>query len=121
MRGNEVSLEGRVGNVYPPKGKGPWKFSLATGGGKKRDGGNWPTDWHTIVAWGELGQVAAELKKGDKVQVLGSLRYDEWEKDGVKRREARVVAETLTAESKKADVPAKPLDATEITDDDIPF
>ena len=64
-------------------------FSVATstGGYKKSDGTEVPekTSWHNIVAWRGLAEIAEKfLKKGDKVTVLGTISYREYEKDGVK-------------------------------------
>ena len=64
-------------------------FSVATstGGYTKQDGTEVPekTSWHNIVAWRGLAEIAEKfLHKGDKVTVLGTISYREYEKDGVK-------------------------------------
>ena len=42
------------------------------------------TEWHRIHLWGRLAQVAEDyVSKGDKVYVVGSLRYDSYERDGI--------------------------------------
>jgi len=41
--------------------------------------GNAPTVFIDIVAFGDLADAGAELKKGSGVEVNGSLRYSEWE------------------------------------------
>jgi single-strand DNA-binding protein len=54
------------------------------------------TEWHRVVFFGRLGEIAGEyLKKGSKVYVEGSLRTREWEKDGVKRYTTEIVASEL--------------------------
>lgn len=54
------------------------------------------TEWHRVVFFGRLGEIAGEyLKKGSKVYVEGSLRTREWEKDGVKRYTTEIVAATM--------------------------
>jgi single-strand DNA-binding protein len=39
--------------------------------------------------------MAAKLHKGDKVNVIGHLRYNSWEKDGVKRSKLEVIADSV--------------------------
>lgn len=54
------------------------------------------TEWHRVVFFGRLGEIAGEyLKKGSKVYVEGALRTREWEKDGVKRYTTEIVASEL--------------------------
>lgn len=64
-------------------------FSVATstGGYKKSDGTEVPekTSWHNIVAWRGLAEIAEKfLHEGDKVTILGTISYRDYEKDGVK-------------------------------------
>ncbi len=40
--------------------------------------GNVPTTFIDVAAFGEKAESSAELKKGDQVEVKGSLRYSEW-------------------------------------------
>ncbi len=62
----------------------------------RRDGDGWVDEvmfLNRISFWGEQAERRAEhLKKGKMILVEGRLRMDEWEKDGQKRRELRVVA-----------------------------
>ena len=62
----------------------------------RRDGDGWVDEamfLNRISFWGEQAERRAEhLQKGKLVLVEGRLRMDEWEKDGQKRRELRVVA-----------------------------
>lgn len=71
-------------------------FSLATstGGGTNKEGKEIPesTEWHNIVAWRGLAKLASYIKKGEKVQVIGSIHYREYEKDGQKRSVTDIVA-----------------------------
>ncbi|MEO8670002.1 MAG: single-stranded DNA-binding protein [Tahibacter sp.] len=51
------------------------------------------TEWHRIKFFGRLAEIAGEyLKKGSQVYVEGSLRTEEYEKDGVKRYSTDIVA-----------------------------
>ena len=52
------------------------------------------TEWHTVVMFGRLGEIAAEyLRKGSQVYIEGSLRTRKWQdKDGRDRYNTEVVA-----------------------------
>jgi len=51
------------------------------------------TDWHQVDVWGNTGHFCARyLQKGDKVQVLGSIRNRVVEKDGNRRTFTSVTA-----------------------------
>ncbi len=44
------------------------------------------TDWHRVVAFGRQGEIAASLAKGNRVLVVGQVRYQSWEdRDGKTR------------------------------------
>lgn len=55
------------------------------------------TEWHRIVAWRKLGEIAAEyLKKGRLVYIEGKIQSREFEgRDGVKRRTFEIVASEM--------------------------
>jgi single-strand DNA-binding protein len=55
------------------------------------------TDWHRVVCWERLGQIAGEyLRKGRLVYVEGRLSYRSFEaRDGQTRHLAEIVAGTL--------------------------
>lgn len=50
---------------------------------KRKEGEAWVdvrTNWFSVEAWGDFAQhVAASLRKGDLVVVLGKLKIDDWE------------------------------------------
>ena len=94
------------------------------------------TEWHNIVAWRGLADIAAKyLQKGKQVYVEGKLRtrsYDD--KDGKKRYVTEIFAENLTLLGKKEGETASSTSAStyqqkqdELTsihngiDDDLPF
>lgn len=54
-------------------------------------------DYHSLVAWGRLGEVCAQyLVKGKKVYVDGRLQTREWEgQDGQKRYRTEIVIENM--------------------------
>ena len=71
-------------------------FSLATSetwkdkNGEKQE----KTEWHNIVVWRRLGEIAGEyLKKGREVYLEGKIQSREYtDKEGVKRRAYEIVA-----------------------------
>ena len=51
------------------------------------------TEWFTVDCWGKLAELCGQyVHKGDRVYVEGSLRTDEYEKDGVKKQRVKIVA-----------------------------
>lgn len=55
------------------------------------------TEWHNIVLWRGLADVAAKyLHKGDMVYIEGKLRTRSWEKEGVTRYTTEVVGDNMT-------------------------
>src|SRR6266568_8866009 len=78
-----------------PSGQQVASFAVATNrswqdaSGERKEA----VDYHEIVAWGKLGELAAQyLAKGRKVLVVGRLQSQSWEKDGVKRQRTEIVA-----------------------------
>lgn len=55
------------------------------------------TEWHSIVAWGKLGEICGEyLRKGSQVYVEGSLQTRKWQdKDGQDRYTTEIVAREM--------------------------
>jgi single-strand DNA-binding protein len=100
---NNVKLIGHLGQDPEvrqlEKGNKVASFSLATGDvytdkeGKKKE----QTEWHNIVAWGNLAELCEKyLKKGREVAIEGKLTYRSWEdKNGVKHTSAEVVANEM--------------------------
>jgi len=70
------------------------RLSLATNENyKSKKTGEWEseTQWHTVALWGAAAERAeANLKKGDKVLIQGTLKYDKYDKDGETRVQAKV-------------------------------
>lgn len=84
------------------------KFSLATstGGYKKQDGTEVPlkTQWHNIVCFRSLAEAASKyVTKGDKITIIGSISYNEYEKDGAKRTFTEIVAEDIVLPTKSGE------------------
>jgi single-strand DNA-binding protein len=150
---NKVILLGHLGKdpevKYTPQGTPLARFTLATNDRYKDKAGNWQdrTEWHNVVAWQRLAEIAGEyLKKGRQVYIEGRLRTDSWEdkQSGEKKYKTEIVALDIVllggggagkgegegsrnrgAASKddmdqRAPEPAA-AHGTEITDEDIPF
>lgn len=55
------------------------------------------TEWHNIVLWRGLADIAAKyLHKGDQVYIEGKLRTRSWEKEGVTRYITEIVGDNMT-------------------------
>lgn len=86
MKGkNLVILIGNLGNDpevrYTPSGAAVTTISLATTESWKDKEGNRQekTEWHRVVFFGRLAEIAGEyLKKGKQVYVEGKLRTNKW-------------------------------------------
>jgi len=54
------------------------------------------TEWHRVVFFGKLAEIAGEyLKKGSSLYVEGHLQTRSWEKDGENRYTTEIVAEAM--------------------------
>lgn len=90
---NKVQLIGHLGNdpemVTMENGSKLAKFSLATNETYKNAEGEKVTDtqWHNIVAWGKIAEIAENfLSKGKEVVIEGKLMSRSYEtKEGEKR------------------------------------
>lgn len=152
---NKVILLGNLGKdpevKFTPQGTPVAKFSLATNERYKDKDGNWQdrTEWHNIVVWQRLAEIAGEyLKKGGKVYIEGRLQTRSWDDKTTNQKKymTEVVASDLVllggrgeaggagAESSTRGVSTggnnnfdqrepEPASATSspITDEDIPF
>jgi single-strand DNA-binding protein len=83
---NKVILIGNLGKdpelKYTPSGSAVAKFSIATSYRYKDKNDQWQdqTEWHNVVAWARLAEIAGEyLKKGSKVYVEGRLQTRSWD------------------------------------------
>jgi single-strand DNA-binding protein len=100
---NKVILIGRLGADpemrYTADGTPVAVFRIATTETRKNKDGTRvdQTEWHRIVAWRKLGEIAGEyLKKGKLVYIEGRIQSREFEgRDGVKRRTFEIVANAM--------------------------
>ena len=133
---------------FTPGGIAVTKFSIATGRRwKDQQSGEWKeeTDWHNVVLW-RAENLANYLLKGKQVYLEGRLQTRSYEdKDGKKQWFTEVVAEDVILlggrsgdagagsgdyaaagpvsmpRSARPQPAAAPVEAQEITDDDVPF
>ena len=101
---NKVTLLGNLGKdpevKFTPQGTAVAKLTLATNERYKDKEGQWQdrTEWHNIVLWQRLAEIAGEyLKKGSKVYIEGRLQTRSWEdkQTNQKRYMTEVVANDL--------------------------
>jgi single-strand DNA-binding protein len=154
---NKVTLVGRLGKDpetrYTSGGQAVATFSLATDETYKDRSGERQkrTEWHRIVMWGKLAEIAQQyLKKGTLVYLEGRIQSRQWEdkRDGQKKTSYEIVANTMKMLSGKGDgaamgaaagggsgaargraaddfeagpVPEESHGGGEISDEDIPF
>ena len=139
---NKVLLIGRLGNDPEIKqmsnGKNVARLSVATSetwkdknSGERKE----KTEWHRVVLWRRLAEIAGEyLKKGSKVYIEGQLQTRKWEQDGQTRYTTEVIgrdmqfldsrgstSENSSYENSNPDMVSQDLPDSGITDDDIPF
>lgn len=104
MRGvNKAILVGRLGKdpeVRHLDGNSVVaNFSIATSESYKNKEGNRveSTEWHNIVLWGRLAEIAEQyLKKGDAIYIEGRLQTRSWEdQQGVKKYTTEIVGSNL--------------------------
>lgn len=152
---NKVILVGNLGQdpevKYMPNGEAVVNVSIATSEtwkdkatGENRD----KTEWHRVVMFRRLGEIAGEyLKKGSKVYIEGKLQTRKWQaQDGSDRYTTEVVANDMqmldsrgqgggmgagasaaaggfssTPQPKPAPTNAPAASNNEVFDDDIPF
>lgn len=94
---NRVILIGRLGHSpkleTSSKGTPYCNFTLATNTGF---GNNKRTDWHSVTAFNKTAEnVYKYLKKGSLALVEGSIQYGEYEKDGVKHKSVKILADNV--------------------------
>lgn len=137
---NKAILIGNLGADpelrYTPSGTAVASFNIATTERfKDKNGENQErTEWHSIVCWGRLGELANEyLKKGRSVYIEGRIQTRNYEdKDGIKRYKTEIVALQMqflgsrTQESQPASAAPSSSSAPSepdipADDDDLPF
>ncbi|MBG15123.1 MAG: single-stranded DNA-binding protein [Crocinitomicaceae bacterium] len=109
---NKVILIGNLGKDpevrHLESGVGVANFSLATSETyKDRKTGERvsQTEWHNVVLWRGLADVAEKyLKKGDKIYIEGKLRTRSWQdQQGNNRYSTEIIADNMTMLGKATD------------------
>ena len=145
---NKVILIGNLGRDpetrFLPSGNAVANVSIATtdtwkdkASGEKKE----VTEWHRVVFFGRLAEIAGEyLKKGSQVYVEGRLQTRKYEKDGQDHYSTEIIADTMkmlgsrggmgAGEPRETREPSgageakpakKPAGQFQDLDDDIPF
>jgi len=94
---NKIQIIGRLGKTpelkTTPNGTSVSSFSVATsekwkdGTGAKKE----ETQWHNVVLWGKNAESASKfMKKGELHYFEGTMKYEEYEKDGVKKVASKI-------------------------------
>ncbi len=123
---NKVMIIGNLGNDpalnHTKNGDPVSNFRVATNENwLKKDGSKVEnTEWHRIVAWGNLAQICSQyFSKGDLVYIEGKLRTKRWEgKEGEVKYTTEIVAnevKLLNANNRKKEenTPEKSSEETE--------
>jgi len=117
------------------KGTNVASFTIAVNRRRPNQAGERITDYFTVIAWKQLGELCAQyLSKGKKVSVVGELQNRSYEdKNGVKRSISEIIADEVEFLTPKGDGAAAhspatmgagstlPDGFTEIDDEDLPF
>ena len=99
---NKVILVGHLGKDPEVRhlegGVSVASFPLATSETYNKDGRKIEqTEWHNIVMWRGLADVASKyLQKNKLVYIEGKLRTRSWEKEGVTRYTTEIVGDNMT-------------------------
>jgi single-strand DNA-binding protein len=89
---NQLTLAGRIARdpelKHGASGAAYCRFTITTVDAKQ------VTSWHNVTVFGHVAErIATEGAAGSWVNVEGRLTYNTWEKDGVKRTTAQVIAQ----------------------------
>lgn len=72
------------------------RFTVAVDRFKRNEDGSSVADFLRVVCFRRLGEVAGQyLKKGKLVSVEGSIRFDNYEKDGQTRESVEILADNF--------------------------
>jgi single-strand DNA-binding protein len=106
---NKAQLIGRLGRDpevrYTGEGTAIANLAIATSEvykdketGERKEN----TEWHRVVLFGRLGEIAAEyLKKGSLIYLEGRLQTRKWQKDGLDQYTTEIVGQELKMLSPK--------------------
>ena len=129
---NKVILVGNLGKdpdvKYLDNGVAVANFSLATTENYKNKEGERvsQTEWHNIVLWRGLAEVAEKyLKKGASIYIEGKIKTRKWEdKEGITRYSTEILGDNMTmlgGRSSSEDKIETTSESEENSKDDLPF
>jgi len=75
------------------------KFSVATSESYKDKSGvkQETTEWHNVEAYNQLSDIVLNyFKKGEGIYIEGKIKTEEWEKDGVKNKITKIIADKVS-------------------------
>lgn len=78
-------------------------------------------DWHMVACWGEVGEQAQGVRKGDVVQVEGPIRTRSYGEGANKKWITEIVASKVTVDAQDRKPIVERGDAPDRSEDDIPF
>jgi single-strand DNA-binding protein len=113
MSNNRVELTGFLGQdakLIEQEGKKFVALSIATTDSYKDDSGQWhekETIWHNVLVFRPTAiQFSEKLKKGDKVELVGSLSYKPFkDENGNTHNQAAIIAGFVQHQPKKSEEP----------------
>ncbi len=123
---NKVILVGRLGadpeSRSTQAGSAVCTLSVATSESYKDKEGKWQekTEWHKVVAFGKVAEVAGKRAKGDLIYVEGKLSTRKYtDKAGVEKYTTEIVLDQIRVlvSTKKAESAPE----TRPADDEIPY
>lgn len=129
---NKVILLGNVGKDPEIKDVGDSKvarFSMATSETFNKDGEKKTiTDWHNVVAWDKLAELAdSYIEKGKQLYVEGKIKTRSYESNGEKKYVTEIVANSIRLLGSRGDSqmqkmePKRDVSVGPVNDDDLPF
>jgi single-strand DNA-binding protein len=137
---NKVILIGNLGKdpevMTLENGVKKASFSLATTESYKNKEGKRvdQTEWHNIVLWRGLAEVAEKyLQKGSQIYLEGRIKTRSYEQDGIKKYVTEILGDNMTmlgrregsdpneSHRQSAQVERVQQPETEIPNDDLPF
>ena len=99
---NRATLIGNIGKDpelrRTPQGTSVCTIRLATTENYKNKRGEWQeiTDWHSVVLWDRLAEIASQLlRKSDRIFVEGKIRTRTFDKDGSKKHFTEIIAQNM--------------------------
>lgn len=78
-------------------------------------------DWHNVACWGEVGEQAQGIRKGDVVQVEGPIRTRSYGEGASKKWITEIIASKVTVDAREREPQVERDDAPDRSEGDIPF